>query len=1116
MVSEIIEQKPDLRSYTIEEQFERLIVAPMQKIGYTFGVDVVIVIDGLDECEDKIGANRLLQILFSPPAGLPIRIFITTRPSRELVRRARNGINGHRQLELRLHDIDHKNAQNDIKTYLEGKLQHLGLNAIDMERLVLRSGVSFIYAATLVAYISQDIHSGDVKRLNLLQDCSVTCFQDSGKQNLDMLFASILEQALHDNALEDSRNHELMLVLCTVICQQEPLTLNAVANLWGLDFAGLLRNTLASLLPVLRASDARGLAISFDKPFAKYLVGQSRHVRLCRSVQQVQERMAQACLEQIMVVEPHFNICSLESSYLPDRAVLRIEDRLNDAISLELLYACRHWGAHLELAGNPEDLDLLRSFLSTRLLLWMEILNLKHCMHLGVEILYGVCVWLQRNERLTSIQDFVRDAWMFATAFSSSAASESTPHIYLSALQLWPEHRPISTCYGSKMRRFVNVAGAILEKRASTVFTLTEHVKSAIYSPRNPHVVAGALGSDVLILDVCTGRPKREPLRGHKNKVQSIAWSPDGTRIASGSDDRAIRIWDAYTGESATRPLLGHSHWVHAVAYSPNGAHIVSGSHDFTIRTWDAHTGNPIGLPLKGHTNSVISVAYSPDGASIASGSWDKTIRIWNSHSGQLVGQMLEGHGRQVNSVVYSPDGAYIASASNDYTIRVWSSNTHEPVGHPLEGHKGPVTSVAFSPGGSQIASSSVDNTIRFWEAHGGKAIGQPIEGHNGWINSVAYSPDGSHIVSGSNDNTIRTWQIYTREPVVQAAQGHRSQVYSVGYSPDGNYIVSGSGDNTVRIWNAGTGNPVSEPLEGHAGQVNSVTYSPDGAYIASCSHDKTIRIWDAQTGKLFGQPLEGHMNVVNSVIYSPDGRHIASASDDNTIRIWAADTGGPVGQPFEGHKYPVTSIFYSPSSEHIVSGSFDRAIYIWNAHTGQAISRPIEGHTGRVYAVAYSPSGSHIASASVDNTIHVWNSRTRKLFGRPFAGHQGRVNSIAYSPDGTYIASGSNDKTIRIWDAYNGTHVGPPLEGHTGWVNSVAYSPQGTFLVSGSDDGTIRVWSMLLDFEKKTSKTMAKLGHFATYYVPGSSQMISGFRKYITRNHKHAESPGRRQFDGK
>ncbi|KAG8734120.1 hypothetical protein FRC10_011938 [Ceratobasidium sp. 414] len=1025
---------------------------------------MVIVIDALDECQDDEGVNRILGVLLGCTSELPVKFFITSRPSPAILNRMRSKWDEHVVFELCLHEVDHLAVQGDIRTYLMAKLGPANLSESEIANLVHRSGLLFGFSATIVDYLGHENFSQGTERLNHILAASVSSSNESTGV-IDLLYTSIIREAFNTSALEPSKRGKMILMLHTIVCAQEPLTVEVLASLLKFDGASSVYSALLPLQSVLRVLHTSGRVITLYKSLPDYLLDQQRSGRFYCDEKKHHARLAQACFDLIAVSSPPFNICKLESSYLRDREIPNIAQRVKEAISAELLYACRYWGAHVELAGDPEDLlNRAHKFLATRLLLWMEVLNLNRCMGAGIIQLSRLRVRLKGIKGAAKIQDLAHDAWKFAVAFSSSPTSDRTPHIYVSTLPFWPEQLPVSKHYMPGMIAGVKATGSGIRTRKWAAFAVlhsADSVTCVAYAPDSAYVVSGSWGNTIRIWDAHTGQSVGQPPQGHKDTVSSVAYSPNGEYIVSGSSDKTIRIWDAYTGQSVGPPLEGHTDWVDSIAYSPNGEYIVSGSSDKTIRIWDAYTGQPVGMPLEGHTHSVHSVAYSPNGAYIASGSSDKTIRIWDVSTGQSVGHPLEGHTNSVHSVAYSPNGAYIVSGSSDNTIRVWDSHTRRSVGQPLEGHTDLVSSVAYSPNGAYIVSGSRDKTIRIWDTHTGQSAGQPLRGHTDWVLTVGCSHNGAYIMSGSSDKTIRIWDVRTGKSVGQPLKGHARSVHSVASSPNGAYIVSGSSDNTIRIWDAYTRRSVGQPLGGHSSFAYSVAYSPNGEYIVSGSSDETIRIWDAYTGQPVGQPLEGHTGSVNSVAYSPNGAYIVSGSGDRTVRIWDAHTGQSVGLPLKGHRDSVSSVAYSPNGAYIVSGSWDGTIRIWGARTGQSVGQPLIGHRYRnpVHSVAYSPNGAYIASGSSDKTILIWDAHTGRSVGQPLQGHTNSVHSVAYSPNGAYIVSGSRDKTIRIWDAHTGRPVDQPLEGHKHSVNAAAYSPDGAHIVSGSWDKTIRIW---------------------------------------------------------
>ncbi|KAG9092136.1 hypothetical protein FRC06_000225 [Ceratobasidium sp. 370] len=668
---------------------------------------------------------------------------------------------GPRRAELRLHDVDRTVAQEDVRTYLRANLEHLNLSDDGLECLVQRSGGWFLYASSVVSYIGRDSSPPGAERLGRLLDISSQT-ESTIDWDMDVLYTTILEETVNQFGLE-----EVMLALSTALCTRELASMETIAGLLSLGIDRLVHIMLQPLLPVLHLPNGGELGMALYTSFATYLADPQRSGKFHCDTREGSALLAQSCFAVFDTATTPFNVCNLESSYLLDREVVGIDERANESISQAMWYASRHWAAHLKLAGLSDDLlTSFSNFLSRRLLLWIEVMNLKHHASEAVGLLHGMHRWLKEAECSVTIRDLVLDARLFMEEFSSEVVSESTPHIYVSALRLWPAHRPVSMHYMPLLRCAVKATGVMLGRRGEDATVVDDSVSRVGHSRSRFGSTMGDAGEDLYPSYVDTSQPTSQPLNGHTGGVNSIAYSPDGAYIASGSDDRTVRIWDAHTCQPMGQPPNGHTDNVQSVAYSPNGAYIASGSDDGTVRIWDAHTGQPVGQPLHGQRRSIESVAYSPDGAYFASGATDGTIQIWDAHTRQPVGRPRYAHSHWVRSVAYSPDGAYIASGSYDTTVRIWDAHTRRPVGQSLDGHTDPVWSVAYSPDGAYLASGSRDRTVRIWDAHTRQPVGQPLNGHTDYVNSVAYSPDSAYIASGSDDNTVRIWDAHTGHPV--------------------------------------------------------------------------------------------------------------------------------------------------------------------------------------------------------------------------------------------------------------------------------------------------------------------------------------------------------------
>ncbi|KAG8712398.1 hypothetical protein FRC09_019924 [Ceratobasidium sp. 395] len=1103
-LSEMLERNPDLHNRPVDKQFQSLIAGPLRKIKGQLQRDLVIVIDALDECEDADSVDRVLSALLVQVADLPIKLFLTSRPEPKILKHMESQQGERVRSELRLHELEQSVVQSDIYTYLAVELKELSLEPATIVKLTEQSGVLFVYASTVVRYLKYDDLTWSNERLEAITSASAS--PNRSHQRIDELYSTILKAALNDRDLECSERDNIIRVLHAVVCAQEPLSVDVLTGVLSLAKVESVRKALRPLSSILQVSKTTGLVTTLHKSFPDYLLDPTRSEDFHCDAKKQHFLLARICFNLIETTQPPFNICDLESSYVLDAEVPHLNDRVNESISGCLFYACCYWETHLELANDANRLmDGVFQLLSTRLFLWMEIMNLKQSMPTGVIMLSKLDLWLSRVQG-TSIEarDLAHDAWRFANAIVSGPVRHMTPHIYISVLALWPRHRPLSRYRSDRFMGLAEASGTALDRRdAAPLATLNapHEVLCVACSPDGARIICGCRNNTLCIWDAHTGQMIGEPLAVHTSSVQSVTFSPDSRHIVSGSSDGTIRIWNVYTSETLGKPLQGHIDWVRSVGYSPDGAHIVSGSDDRTVRIWDARTGQMLGQPMKGHTGYVYSVAYSPNGAYIVSGSQDKTIRVWDAQTGGLRGQPLEGHTGGINSVCYSPDGTCIASGSNDQTVRIWDAGTGHMLTGPLESHTARVWSVKFSPDGAHIISGSSDETVRMWDAGTGHMLGQPLRGHTDWLRSVTFSPDGLRIISGSHDETIRIWDAHrVDKTLTQPPEGHTGCVYRVACSPDGARIASGSADGTICIWDAYTGQMAGLPLNGHTGSVCSVAYSHDGRQIVSGSDDKTIRIWDVSSWQMVGQPLRGHTDCVWSVAFSPDGSRIASGSEDQTIRIWDAHTRQMVGQLLKGHTGTVTSVAFSPDGGRLVSGSGDLTICIWDANARQMMGQPLRGHTNWVRSVAYSPSGTYIVSGSDDTTIRIWDALTGEIVGQPLKGHTHWVMSVAYSPDGARIVSGSVDKTIRIWDAHTSRMIGRPLEGHTSDVRSVVYSPDGKHIISSSDDQTIGIWDVCVSPDLgKSSQDGSSLLHQSSPSsdLPGS---ISGNFGHLSR----------------
>ncbi|KAB5589508.1 Vegetative incompatibility protein HET-E-1 [Ceratobasidium theobromae] len=659
-----LEKNPGVGSLNIAAQFEKILKDPLLEIKGKMSDNMVVTIDALDECDDSSIAARALDMLFGFASDLPIKFFVTSRPEPGIHKKMTSQ-DQNAPLIMRLHDIEQSLVQADIELYLREELSAMSVSSTQLKQLAELAGNLFIFAATTMRYISPDDDTIDSdERLETM--LSVDAKSDRKFEHINIPYSTILNAAINNPKLEPKERDRRLLVLWTAVCAREQISVGALAALARLK-SSLVLGALQPFRSVLHISEHNSLVSTFHASFPDYIFGRGRSGDFACDKKAHSQFVVGRCFG-IMKDQLKFNICKLESSFLRDKNVPGLKTRIERNISRELFYACRYWTDHLELSGTSSEIhQTLEEFLSQRLLFWMEVLNLKECIVTGVLGLVKAQAWLIMSKADPHLIKLASDAHKFVARYAGHGMSQSTPHIYISAVAFCPESSSIWSHLTGKTRGLMKVRGTAIERMALAPLAtciVGSEVKSVGFSPGGARIVSGSDDPAIRVWNSHDGTLIAGPFHGHTDPVRSVAFSPDGARIVSGSDDQTIRVWNTHGGALVAGPYHGHTDTITSVAFSPNGAHIISGSDDRTIRVWNARDGTLVTSPFHGHTDWVTSVAFSPDGARIVSGSHDQTIRVWNVRDGTLVAGPFHGHTDSVRSVAFSPDGARVVSVS--------------------------------------------------------------------------------------------------------------------------------------------------------------------------------------------------------------------------------------------------------------------------------------------------------------------------------------------------------------------------------------------------------------------------------------------------------------------
>ncbi|KAH7339063.1 hypothetical protein B0J17DRAFT_768073 [Rhizoctonia solani] len=136
----------------------------------------------------------------------------------------------------------------------------------EIEQLVDRSGTLFTYAATLVRYIQFGKRLADPgKRLQSI--LSMTLEATKTHTHIDALYTAVLKSALNEEELEADETEDIRAVLRTVLSAQEPISVDTIATLAGIESSRLVASALQPLRSVLHQSEQTGLVSTLHASF---------------------------------------------------------------------------------------------------------------------------------------------------------------------------------------------------------------------------------------------------------------------------------------------------------------------------------------------------------------------------------------------------------------------------------------------------------------------------------------------------------------------------------------------------------------------------------------------------------------------------------------------------------------------------------------------------------------------------------------------------------------------------------------------------------------------------------------------------------------------------------
>ncbi|KAF8816522.1 hypothetical protein BYT27DRAFT_7154559 [Phlegmacium glaucopus] len=258
-INRIMDENPTLHTKSIAVQLQTLIVDALRSLSPLPQRSYLVIIDGLDECQDKGTQQHILHLLCETITAhkLPLRFLIGSRPESHI--RACFDQEALYMITKRVVLDETFNPGWDIQVLLQDGFTEICAKHADIlshikqpwpatgiiDLLVQRSSGQFIYAATVLKFVGADFLN-PTKQLELVLMPDPTAFSD-----LDQLYTQIL------SAYPSAAN--ILQVLGTMLVFGEALTPEMIEDILGME-EGEVKHVLwglSSLIAFVGDKDAK-------------------------------------------------------------------------------------------------------------------------------------------------------------------------------------------------------------------------------------------------------------------------------------------------------------------------------------------------------------------------------------------------------------------------------------------------------------------------------------------------------------------------------------------------------------------------------------------------------------------------------------------------------------------------------------------------------------------------------------------------------------------------------------------------------------------------------------------------------------------------------------------
>ncbi|KAF9035204.1 hypothetical protein BJ165DRAFT_657790 [Panaeolus papilionaceus] len=203
-----VDLDPEFLSLSLPTQFTNLILNPLRAVVHQLKRLIVIVIDGLDECNDHKVQQHIINLLLdiscdSSSSSVPFRFLIASRREPQIVSTFSSASSSaSTSLFTEINLIKNSfNVNDDIRLYMNAKFEVIRTKwdipfgwptESDLDRILDLSSGQFIFSSTVVSYVDSDDHHPEGRLKEILHPGRIPYSTDENPfASLDALYSHI-------------------------------------------------------------------------------------------------------------------------------------------------------------------------------------------------------------------------------------------------------------------------------------------------------------------------------------------------------------------------------------------------------------------------------------------------------------------------------------------------------------------------------------------------------------------------------------------------------------------------------------------------------------------------------------------------------------------------------------------------------------------------------------------------------------------------------------------------------------------------------------------------------------------------------------------------------------